>query len=126
MEEPRPLGHSRTASFIATRGAGPAQFRCLQAIWEHMHGHEMVYPKGRYDAPIYADAMNSMGSASRRAGRFEKLLVFGPSVAPRQACCGLRLARGTKSRARRLSGASGAGSVTENHSGNTRLCFWIR
>ena len=27
-----------------------------QAIWEHMHGREMVYPKGRYDAPIYADS----------------------------------------------------------------------
>jgi hypothetical protein len=27
-----------------------------QAIWEHVHGREMIYPKGRYDAPIMMDA----------------------------------------------------------------------
>ena len=29
-----------------------------QAIWEHVHGRDMVYPKGRYDAPIIADQKN--------------------------------------------------------------------
>ena len=35
---------------------GRRNAEAYQAIWEHVHGRAMVYPKGRYDAPIYADA----------------------------------------------------------------------
>jgi hypothetical protein len=47
-----------------------------QAIWEHMHGREMVYPKGRYDAPIYADSKN-YGWAPVRGAKGVSEKLFG-------------------------------------------------
>src|SRR6266567_1031706 len=37
---------------------GKRNMDAYQAIWEHVHGREMIYPKGRYDAPIMMDSAN--------------------------------------------------------------------
>ncbi len=64
-----------------------------QAIWEHVHGREMIYPKGRYDAPIYADAKNYAWAPVRGApGVSEKL--FGVWTERRTEARLIRLAPG--------------------------------
>jgi len=46
-----------------------------QAIWENLHKREMVYPKGRYGAPIFMDSANfSWAPVKSARGVSEKLL----------------------------------------------------
>jgi len=89
--------------------------------------HEIVYPKGRYHAPIYAEMPENlrMGRRPRRRLAFRRnCLVCGPSVAPRQVLLRLTLgARHDVRGPRRLSGAHGAGECEGNHSGNTTTVF---
>ena len=37
---------------------GKRNMDAYQAIWEHVHGREMAYPKARYSAPIFMDSAN--------------------------------------------------------------------
>src|SRR5712671_422765 len=129
MEELKAFGTFKDGIFHRNAGVpGRRNSDAYQAIWEHMHGHEMVYPKGRYDAPIYADAKNFEWAPVHGApGVSRNCLVCGPSDAPRPACCGLRRARGMTSEGAAFIWCSrGQGSVTESRFGNTRPCFWIR
>jgi hypothetical protein len=53
---------------------GKRSMDAYQAIWEHVHGREMTYPKGRYDAPIAMDAANYQWAPIKGApGAREKL-----------------------------------------------------
>jgi hypothetical protein len=59
MEELKAFGTFKDGIFHRNEGvSGRRNSDAYQAIWEHVHGHEMVYPKGRYDAPIHADSKN--------------------------------------------------------------------
>ena len=59
MEELKKFGEFKDGIFHRNDDVpGRRNSDAYQAIWEHMHGREMVYPKGRYDAPIYADSKN--------------------------------------------------------------------
>jgi hypothetical protein len=59
MEELKAYGEFKDGIFHRREGLpGRRNMDAYQAIWEHVHGREMVYPKGRYDAPIYADSTN--------------------------------------------------------------------
>jgi hypothetical protein len=59
MEELKRFGSFKDGIFHRNDDVpGRRNTDAYQAIWEHMHGREMVYPKGRYDAPIYADSRN--------------------------------------------------------------------
>ncbi len=64
-----------------------------QAIWEHLHGREMVYPKGRYDAPIYADS-NNYGWAPVRCAQGVSEKLFGVWTERRTEAGMLRLEAG--------------------------------
>jgi hypothetical protein len=56
MEELKAFGEFKDGIFHRHEGVpGRRNSDAYQAIWEHVHGREMIYPKGRYDAPIYAD-----------------------------------------------------------------------
>jgi len=59
MEELKAFGEFKDGVFRRHEGvAGKRSMDAYQAIWEHVHGCEMHYPKGRYDAPIMMDAAN--------------------------------------------------------------------
>ena len=59
MEELKKFGEFKDGIFHRNDDVpGRRNSEAYQAIWEHVHGRDMVYPKGRYDAPIYADAKN--------------------------------------------------------------------
>ncbi len=59
MEELKKFGEFKDGMFFRADGAPGKKSRdAYQAIWEHVHGREMVYPKGRYDAPIMMDSAN--------------------------------------------------------------------
>lgn len=59
MEELKQYGTFKDGIFHRNEGIpGRRNSDAYQAIWEHVHGREMIYPKGRYDAPIYADSEN--------------------------------------------------------------------
>jgi hypothetical protein len=59
MEELKAFGTFKDGIFHRNEGVpGRRNSDAYQAIWEHVHGCEMVYPKGRYDAPISADSRN--------------------------------------------------------------------
>ena len=59
MEELKTFGEFKDGIFHRNDDVpGRRNSDAYQAIWEHMHGRDMVYPKGRYDAPIYADSKN--------------------------------------------------------------------
>src|SRR5215813_12874913 len=56
MEELKAQGEFKDGVFHRHDGvAGKRNMDAYQAIWEHVHGREMHYPKGRYDAPISMD-----------------------------------------------------------------------
>ena len=56
MEELKAFGAFKDGIFTRRDGvAGKRNMDAYQAIWEHVHGREMTYPKGRYDAPIMMD-----------------------------------------------------------------------
>jgi hypothetical protein len=59
MEELKKFGTFKDGIFTRNEGvSGRRNTDAYQAIWEHVHGREMAYPKGRYDAPIIADERN--------------------------------------------------------------------
>ena len=59
MEELKAFGEFKDGVFHRREGVpGKRNTDAYQAIWEHVHGREMLYPKGRYDAPILMDAAN--------------------------------------------------------------------
>ena len=79
MEELKQFGEFKDGVFHRREGVpgilrGKSKMDAYQAIWEHVHGRAMVYPKGRYDAPIMMDAANFAWAPVRRAaGVSEKL-----------------------------------------------------
>jgi hypothetical protein len=75
MEELKRFGTFKDGIFTRNEGVpGRRNTDAYQAIWEHVHGREMVYPKGRYDAPIYADSAHYEWAPVRGAkGVAEKL-----------------------------------------------------
>ena len=59
MEELKAFGEFKDGIFHRRDGSpGKRNMDAYQAIWEHVHGREMQYPKGRYDAPITMDSAN--------------------------------------------------------------------
>jgi hypothetical protein len=59
MEELKKFGEFKDGIFHRRDGVGGKRnVDAYQAIWENVHGREMIYPKGRYDAPIFADSNN--------------------------------------------------------------------
>ena len=59
MEELKAFGEFADGIFHRREGVpGKRSMDAYQAIWEHVHGREMHYPKGRYDAPISMDEAN--------------------------------------------------------------------
>jgi hypothetical protein len=59
MEKLKAFGEFKDGVFYRADGAPGKKSRdAYQAIWEHVHGREMVYPKGRYDAPIAMEESN--------------------------------------------------------------------
>ena len=59
MEELKTFGEFKDGIFHRREDVpGKRNMDAYQAIWEHVHGREMHYPKGRYDAPSSMDAAN--------------------------------------------------------------------
>jgi hypothetical protein len=59
MEELKTFGEFKDGVFHRREGVpGKRNMDAYQAIWEHVHGREMRYPKGRYAAPISLDSAN--------------------------------------------------------------------
>jgi hypothetical protein len=59
MEELKAFGEFKDGIFHRHADVpGKRNMDAFQAIWEHVNGREMRYPKGRYDAPISMDAAN--------------------------------------------------------------------
>ncbi|HEY7296748.1 MAG TPA: hypothetical protein VH684_02330 [Xanthobacteraceae bacterium] len=59
MEKLKTFGVFRDGVFYRREGvSGRRNLDAYQAIWEYVHEREMVYPKGRYNAPIFADSRN--------------------------------------------------------------------
>jgi hypothetical protein len=57
MEELKAFGEFKDGIFHRREGVpGKRNMDAYQAIWEHVNGREMIYPKGRYDAPISMDS----------------------------------------------------------------------
>ena len=57
MEELKAVGEFKDGVFHRhDHAAGKRNMDAYQAIWEHVHGREMVYPKGRYHKPIFMDS----------------------------------------------------------------------
>jgi hypothetical protein len=75
MEELKAFGEFRDGVFHRRDGVpGKRNMDAYQAIWEHVHGREMTYPKGRYDAPIAMDAASYQWAPIKGApGASEKL-----------------------------------------------------
>jgi hypothetical protein len=94
MEELKAFGEFRDGVFHRHDGvAGKRNMDAYQAIWEHVHGREMVYPKGRYDAPIMMDAASYQWAPIKGApGASEKL--FGVFTERRTQARLVKLAAG--------------------------------
>ena len=59
MEALKPFGEFKDGIFHRHDGLpGKRNMDAYQAIWEHLNRREMVYPKGRYDAPIFMNSEN--------------------------------------------------------------------
>jgi hypothetical protein len=59
MEELKTFGEFKDGVFHRREGVpGKRNMDAYQAIWEHVHCREMIYPKGRYDAPIIMETTN--------------------------------------------------------------------
>jgi len=59
MEVLKEFGEFKDGIFHRNEGLlGKRNMDAYQAIWEHVHGREMIYPKGRYDGPIFMDSAN--------------------------------------------------------------------
>jgi hypothetical protein len=76
MEEMKKFGDFKDGIFHRYEGLpGKRNMEAYQAIWEHVHGREMVFPKGRYDAPVTMDTANYDWVPVKGAkGVFERLL----------------------------------------------------
>jgi hypothetical protein len=76
MEELKAHGEFKDGVFHRHEGQpGKKNMDAYQAIWEHVHGREMVYPKGRYTKPIFMDSANYDWAPVRgEKGVSEKLL----------------------------------------------------
>ncbi len=96
MEELKQFGEFKDGVFHRHEGVpGKRNMDAYQAIWEHVHGREMVYPKGRYDAPIVSDAASFDWAPVRGApGVSEKL--FGVFTERRTEARLVRLAAGAR------------------------------
>jgi hypothetical protein len=96
MEELKAFGEFKDGIFHRNEGVpGRRNSDAYQAIWEHMHGREMVYPKGRYDAPIMMDAANYQWAPVKGAkGVAEKL--FGVWTERRTSARLLKLEAGAR------------------------------
>ena len=128
MEELKAFGEFKDGMFHRAEGAPGRRTRdAYQAIWEHMHGREMIYPKGRYDAPIIADAANFEWAPVRGARRVAKSCsACGPSGARKPACSGWKRAQATRSRAAASIWCSRArANATASRSSNTRRSILI-
>jgi len=55
MEELKTFGDFQDGVFHRRDGQGKRNMDAYQAIWEHLNGREMVYPKPRYESPIFMD-----------------------------------------------------------------------
>jgi hypothetical protein len=74
MEELKTFGEFKDGVFHRRDGAGKRNMDAYQAIWEHVHGREMVYPQGRYHKPIFMDSSHYDWAPVRGAkGVAEKL-----------------------------------------------------
>jgi hypothetical protein len=75
MEELKKFGEFKDGIFHRHETIpGRRNTDAYEAIWEHVHGRDMVYPKGRYSAPIFADANNyDWTPVERASGVGEKL-----------------------------------------------------
>jgi len=72
-EELKKFGEFRDGVFYRQSGEGKKQVDGFQAVWEHVHGRAMEYPKPRYDAPVFMDPA-SFDWVSIGDGVQEKLL----------------------------------------------------
>jgi hypothetical protein len=75
MEELKKFGSFADGIFHRNEGVpGKRNMDAYQAIWEHVHGRELVYPKGRYGAPIFMDSSHYEWTPVKgAAGVFGKL-----------------------------------------------------
>ena len=95
MEELKAFGEFKDGIFHRRDGTGKRNMDAYQAIWEHVHGREMIYPKGRYDAPIFMNAANyDWAPVSGAPGVSEKL--FGVWTERRTEAGLLRLDAGAR------------------------------
>jgi len=94
MEELKKFGEFKDGVFHRREGVpGKRNLDAYQAIWEHVHGRDMIYPKGRYDAPVIMDTANyDWAPVKGAAGVREKL--FGVFTERRTQARMLRLAAG--------------------------------
>jgi hypothetical protein len=75
-DELRKFGEFKDGVFYRQSGEGKKQVDGFQAVWEHVHGREMHYPKPRYDAPVFMDPANfdwvpvAEGVEEKRLGTF--------------------------------------------------------
>jgi len=70
MEELKKFGEFKDGVFHRREGVpGKRNMDAYQAIWEHVHGREMTYPKGRYDADVYTDKMVGYFGEAKAAGK---------------------------------------------------------
>ncbi len=72
-EELLQYGEFKDGIFYRKNGDGKRNLDSFQAVWEHVHGREMIYPKPRYDAPVFMDPA-SFDWVSVGKGVEEKLL----------------------------------------------------
>ena len=96
MEELKSVGEFKDGVFHRHDGQpGKKNMDAYQAIWEHVHGREMVYPQGRYTKPIFMDSTHYAWAPVRGAkGVSEKL--FGVWTERRIEAGLIRLEPGAK------------------------------
>jgi hypothetical protein len=94
MEELKKFGEFKDGVFHRREGLpGKRNLDAYQAIWEHVHGRDMIYPKGRYDAPVIMETANyDWAPVKGAAGVSEKL--FGVFTERRTQARMLKLAPG--------------------------------
>jgi hypothetical protein len=94
MEALKKFGEFKDGIFTRREDVpGKRNMDAYQAIWEHVHGREMTYPKGRYDAPIMMDAASYQWALIKGAsGAGEKL--FGVFTERRTQARLIKLAAG--------------------------------
>jgi hypothetical protein len=96
MEELKAFGEFKEGIFHRRDDVpGKRNMDAYQAIWEHRYGRDMVYPRGRYAAPVFSDAAHFGWAPVKGApGAFEKL--FGVFTERRTVARLLRLDPGAR------------------------------